>query len=156
MTVAATPDRLTVVVIDYKTRRRNHRLLFGAPRLEIRRGWRRRLAAFSPGDVFGYERWRADQYGTQDWRFYVCQCAQDGSLARIPGVLPGAEILLSAYGKTRVKRTLSTIDYLKTKLGPLENISPEDWRAVHNAIAIGEQTPWSFATEKGGKPCSLG
>ena len=73
------PD-LIAVLIAYRKSRINHRLRFGSPVNEVRLGWHRKLAVFQPGQIFGYERWRADQYGTQDWRFFVLQAKARGSI----------------------------------------------------------------------------
>ena len=131
---ASDPAHLTAVVIQFRKNRLNHRLLFSAPAFTIRRGWRRELAVFEPEKIFGYERWRANKFGTQDWRLFVCRTCASGPVTKIPGVLPGAAVLLEARGKSQVKRALAAMDDLKLEFGALEKVTLERWRALHNAI----------------------
>jgi len=136
-----TDPRLTAVIVSYRKKRRNHRILFGTPALEIRRGWRRRIAAFAPGAVFAYERWRGDAYGTQDWRLFICEAKECGPVAQIPGVMPGADILLAARGKTRIKKTFAAFQAMLSAYGPLETVPPWRWRRVQNEIETGAFDP---------------
>ncbi len=129
--------QLTVAIISYRKNRINNRLIFGESVMKIRRGWRREFAVFSPGQMFAYERWRGNKYGTQDWRLFICMATHSGPVTAVPGVNPGAQILLCARGKTRVKRVLNLFDELKSAHGPLENIPPQRWRQLHNAIETG-------------------
>lgn len=129
-------DNLTAVILSYRKNRHNHRLLFGTPRLRVRRGWRRELAAFATGDVFGYERWQADKYGTQDWSIRVCRASGGGPVAAIPGINPGAEILLEAQGKTRVKRCFAALDELKWSGVCLADWPDFRWRILHNDLLL--------------------
>jgi hypothetical protein len=142
-------SELTTVSIAWRKRRRNHRLIFGAPYRWVRLDWRRRLAAFTPGQIFAYERWRANKYGTQSWQIFVVKAGRHKTcVQRIPGVFPGAELLLAAYGSTASKRLLKCFDQLG-KTEPLERISEHRWKqisylkeaglwplAVHNMEAI--------------------
>jgi Protein of unknown function (DUF2840) len=130
-------ERFTVVIIAYRKKRLNHRLIFGAPVFTIRRGWRRELAAFEPGQVFAYERWRGDKYGTQDWRLFICAAVDGGSVTNVPGVKPGADVLLQARGRARVKRALAAIDLLKSVHPAIEKLPVAQWREVHNTLETG-------------------
>ena len=136
-----TDARLTAVIVSSRKNRKNHRIVFGEPQMEVRRGWRRKIAAFAPGAVFSYERWRGDQYGTQDWLLFICEAAAAGAIVKIPGVLPGADILLAAKGKTRVKRVFAAMDQMCGAFGPLEQIPPWRWRRLHNEIETGAFNP---------------
>lgn len=133
-----THDPFTIVIIAYRKNRINHRLLFGEPSFIVRRGWRRSLACFCPNRIFGYERWRGDQYGTQDWRLYICLTVGEGAVTSAPGILPGADLLLAARGKTRVKQAFSTFGALNHEFGKLENVPPAHWRRIHNALQTGQ------------------
>lgn len=127
---------LTVVQIVYRRKRVNHRIRFGAPAAEARLDWRRKLVAFAPGSVFGYIRWRANRFGTQDWRLFVLRTVSDGTLAAIPGVMPGADILLATRGVARTKRALITLDALENDTASLASVSPTYWRQLHNRLAV--------------------
>jgi hypothetical protein len=130
-------EHLTLALIKYRKNRINHRLLFGQPQQLIRRGWHRRMAAFSPGQVFGYERWSANKYGTQNWLIAVCCAAVGRRMIRLPGIQPGADVWLHARGKTQVKRAFSAIDAMETRhLLPL-SVSEYRWRELHNCIVSG-------------------
>ena len=129
----------TSVILAYRKNRTNHRLLFGEPVLRVRRGWRRELAAFEPGQIFGYERWQANQYGTQSWRIAICMACNAGSLTQFPGIMPGIILLLDANGRTRIKRMLAMLDELKawSKKG-LCDVPEHQWRTYANAIETRE------------------
>lgn len=131
---------LTAALIVYRKNRLNHRLRFGNPVLDIRLDWRRRLVGFEPGSVFGYIRWRADKYGMQDWRLFVLRSVYGGSITSVPGVYPGAEILLSSRGKTKTQRALTALDALEKSSNGLALISPSYWRHLHNRLACGLPT----------------
>jgi hypothetical protein len=132
-------DHLTTAILAYRKNRINHRLLFGEPVLRIRRGWHRQLAAFQPGQIFAYERWQANQYGTQEWRIAICKTVADGSVTKFPGIHPGIIILLNAIGKTRSKRALEALEVLRVKTErPLTEIPEHHWRSYATAIETGQ------------------
>lgn len=122
-------------MIAYRKRRMNHRIRFGKPRVSVRRGWRHRLDGFAPGQIFGYIRWSADRFGTKDWRLYVLRACRAGAvISRVPGILPGAELLLSVVGTTRTRRVLRHLDALEKRVGDLSRVSPACWRRLGNAV----------------------
>jgi hypothetical protein len=129
---------LTEVEIHFSRDVVNHRLRFGHPAREANVDRRRARAWFAPGALFGYIRWENGPYGTALWRLYVLRAGSPGDdLARVPGVLPGAEILLSLDGTRKLKPALALIDDLEARgLDPAE-ISPDYWRHVHNQLSAG-------------------
>ncbi|WP_291078158.1 DUF2840 domain-containing protein [Hyphomonas sp.] len=130
---------LTAVIIQYRKNRINHRLVFGEPILTVRRGWHRKLAVFNPGQIFGYERWLGNKYGTQSWETYVLLAVSFGPVTRVKGVIPGAEILLRTTGKTRAKRVLGWLqEQERSGLKPSQ-LSAHYWRHAHNAFETGRQ-----------------
>jgi hypothetical protein len=130
-------ERLTLLLIQHRENRINHRLLFGQPRYFIRRGWHRRMAAFQQDEVFGYERWTANKYGTQSWSIAVCCAAVDRRVTRLPGIQPGADVWLHARGKKQVKRVFSAIDAMEqSHLSPV-SVNEYRWRELHNCIVSG-------------------
>src|SRR3546814_18874783 len=57
----------------------------------------RRCAVFLPGAMFCRIRWQANDYGTIRWQLMVMQaCTPLDAAQRIPGVQPGARLLLHA------------------------------------------------------------
>ena len=140
--------RLTALHEHYRKKRYNHRVVFGQPLRRVRRGWHSRYAVFAAGQVFGYERWTANKYGTKAWTLYVGRAVSEGHFTRIPGIKPGADIWLTAKGKTQIKRLFIAIDAMKKA-----NIKPEDvcehrWRDIQlmlgtNGDPLGVVRSWS-------------
>jgi hypothetical protein len=132
-------EHFTRVEIVFYPEHLNHWLRFGAPETQQDLDRRRSLALFRPGQVFGYVRWRANEYGTQEWRFTIIRTSEPSLLlSRIPGVDPGGEVLLLAAGNTKVKRTLLQIDVLEADGFDPVDVSPAYYRHVHNRITAGQ------------------
>lgn len=116
-------------------RTKNDRLLFGQPSKMEKLNVKATVCSFEKGQIFGFVRWRGDGYGTQTWRVVVVQAGQPGErLTRIPGIHPGANLLLHAFGKTRAKRALRAIDLLSDS-HVLHEITPAFWKHVHLRVA---------------------
>ena len=129
-------EPFTWVEIAFYPEHLNHWLRFGAPNEQHDLDRRRSLALFKPGNVFGYVRWRANEYGTQDWRFAVAGTADPSvTLSRIEGVHPGGEVLLFTVGNAEVKRALLQVDALETGGFEPADVSPAYYRHIHNRIA---------------------
>lgn len=131
--------KFTAVLIAYRKNRLNHRIIFGEPASTVRLGWRRKLEIFEPGQIFAYERWRANSYGTQDWRFYVLKALSCGTMTRVPGVTPGGEVLFAMRGSTRTKRALKLLTAIKRDGADPARLSPHEWRGLHNQVETGAQ-----------------
>lgn len=130
-------DELTLVLLAWRKRRRNYRLLFGEPERIIRLDWQRRLAAFAPGSIFGYERWDGNKFGTQSWVIFVAQAVPAISpVSAIAGVKPGAELLLAQYGKPACKTFLSLLNEAQER-SALNHLQPSDWRVFGARLASG-------------------
>ena len=54
-----------------------------------------------------------------------------------PGVRPGAEVLLSLEGWTRVQRGLAAIDAVEALGFAPQDIAPDYWRHIHNRLTAG-------------------
>lgn len=125
----------TILRLNMQGRFSNDRLLFGRSIISRRSALSAITYTFRRSKIFGYVRWRGDEYGTQTWRVVVAQAGQPGErLTRIPGVEPGAHLLLHAFGKGRAKRALRAIDVLSDS-HVLHQIAPAYWRHVHLQIA---------------------
>ena len=134
MAMATAPqadDPMTLVDLLFVDGVQVDRLRFGTPvRIENidhhqGRAWMR------PGTCFGYIRWRADAYGTQSWRCFVGLAGRPGdALTRLPGVYPGAHLLVNLSGKTYVKRFLMRLDELQKSVDGLSGVSPAYWRKM--------------------------
>jgi hypothetical protein len=125
------------------------RLRLGRPVSGVRKDSGRTIQHFTPDQTFGFVRWRGDEYGTQIWRVVVAQAGRPGErLTRIPGVSPGAHLLLHAFGKTRAKRALRAIDALES-VAVLHRVSPAYWRHLHQCVALG-RAPHAYDPERDG------
>jgi hypothetical protein len=59
-------------------------------------------------------RWQANDYGTIRWQLMVMQaCTPLDAAQRIPGVQPGARLLLHAEGDANVRAVLERIDAIE-------------------------------------------
>lgn len=127
--------RATVLFLDGKV---NDRVRFGRPVAERIIDRRCRVDLFAPGSVFAYVHWRANQFGTELWRLWVLRAGAPGErLETVPGIAPGAHILLSLAGQPRVQRALDLIDAIEAAgLDPAE--APESyWRTAQNRLSAG-------------------
>jgi len=98
---------LTRVSLAYIEPRFKLYLRFGEPARTLRIDRWRRCAVFLPNAVLCRIRWQANDYGTTRWQLMVMQAGTplDG-VQRIPGVRPGARLLLHAEGENAVRVVL--------------------------------------------------
>lgn len=127
-------DRVfTGVELVFYPEYRNDRLRFGKPVGRLNLDKRRALALFEPGQVFGYLRWSANEFGTQIWCLLIAQSVGKGErVVRLEGVKPGASVLLQLNGAARVRQMLKRLDVLETEGFTLQDISPSYFRHLHN------------------------
>lgn len=111
-------------------------LRFGKPAHMIRLDRWRRWAVFLPGAMCGRVRWQANDYGTVRWQLMVLQaCTPLDAMQSIPGVRPGARILLHAEGEQKTRAVLARIDAIEALgIEPAE-VSPAYWRTLGNRLA---------------------
>ena len=127
--------RATVLFLDSKV---NDRVRFGRPTAERIIDRRCRVELFAPGAVFGYVQWRANRFGTELWRFWVLRAGQPGArLSTVPGIAPGADILVSVAGVTRVTRALELIDAIEASSTDPVDVPESYWRMSQNRLASG-------------------
>lgn len=128
---------LTRVDISFYPDLLNDRLRFGEPVCWRRLDRRRSIAGFMPNQIFSYVRWRMGDYGTREWTLTVCRAGVPGEpLQILPGVRPGAEVLLTVSGKTKVKRMLQFIDGLEAASIEPHRVSPSYWRVISNRLHV--------------------
>ena len=128
-------EPFTRVEIAFFPEHLNWWLRFGAPDESQDLDRRRSLALFKPDRIFGYMRWRANEHGTQEWRFTIVRTTTRTQLpSRIEGVRPRGDVLLLASGNTKVKCALSQIDALEAAGFEPAEVSPDYYRHVHNRI----------------------
>jgi len=132
---ASTP--LTRVALAYIEPRFKLYLRFGEPACTLRLDRWRSLAVFMPNTVFCRIRWQANDYGTVRWQLMVIQaCTPLDAAQRIPGVQPGARLLLHAEGEQSVRAVLERIDAIKALGIAPAAASPAYWRTLANRLAV--------------------
>jgi len=127
---------LTRVSIVFVEERINLYLRFGRPQQEHRLDHRQCCAFFLPGACFARILWQANDYGTTRWQLLVLQaCLPQDRMHRIPGIRPGARILLHVEGERRVQAVLAQIDAIEALgIDPCD-VSPAYWRTLGNRLA---------------------
>lgn len=127
----------TLAQIHFVRGRINHRLRFGKTASVAKLDKYRSVATFSLGTIFGYIRWRANEYGTQDWRVYVLKAQTTGYISEVAGITPAVKILVSVQGKLAVKRCLNALDTLEIEAGgSLEAVPDSYWPRFSNALLL--------------------
>ena len=127
---------LTRVALAYIEPRFKLYLRFGEPARTHQLDRWRRCAVFQPGAMFCRIRWQANDYGTIRWQLMVMQaCTPLDAAQRIPGVQPGARLLLHAEGDKAVRAVLERIDAIEALgIAPVR-ASPAYWRTLANRLA---------------------
>lgn len=127
---------LTRVSLAYVEQRIDLYLRFGEPARIVRLDRWRRVAVFLPGALFCRIRWQANDYGTIRWQLMVMQaCTPLDAAQRIPGVLPGARLLLHAEGEPAVRGVLTQFDAIEALGIVLADVSPAYWHTLGNRLA---------------------
>ncbi|MGK8323054.1 DUF2840 domain-containing protein [Pseudomonas aeruginosa] len=133
---------LTRVSLTYVEQRIKLYLRFGEPARITRLDNWRRVAVFLPGAVFCRIRWQANDYGTIRWQLMVMQaCTPLDTVQRIPGVLPGARLLLHAEGDNTVRAVLERIDAIEALGIAPAAASTAYWRTLGNRLAARSPLP---------------
>ena len=133
---------LTRVALAFVDQRINLYLRFGEPARTIQLDRWRRSAVFLPASIFCRIRWESNDYGTTRWQLMVMQaCTPLDAVQRIPGVQPGARLLLHAEGEQKVHAVLARIDAIEARgIGAID-VSPAYWRTLGNRLAAGLPLP---------------
>ena len=139
---------LTCVSLAYLAQRFNIYLRFGEPVRTLRLDRWRRVAVFLPGAVFCRIHWQANDFGTVRWQLMVMQaCSPRDAAQRIPGVRPGARLLLHAEGESAVRAVLERIDAIEAlDIAPVV-VSPAYWRTLGNRLSASLPLP-AYTTER--------
>jgi len=126
---------LTRVSLAFVEQRIDLYLRFGEPAHTIRLDRWRRVAVFLPGAMLCRIRWHANDYGTICWQLMVMQaCTPLDEAQRIPGVLPGARLLLHAEGEPAVRAVLAQLDAIEALGIAPAAVSPAYWRTLGNRL----------------------
>lgn len=139
---------LTRVSLAYIEARFKLYLRFGEPSRTLQLDRWRRCAVFLPGAMLCRIRWQANEYGTTRWQLMVMQaCTPLDAAQRIPGVQPGARLLLHAEGDANVRAVLERIDAIEALGIAAIDVSPAYWRTLGNRLAARLALP-EYTTER--------
>lgn len=129
-------EPLTRVSLAYVEQRINLYLRFGHPLRMVQLDRWRRCAVFLPSVIFCRIHWQANDYGTTRWQLMVLQaCRPLDAMQRIPGVRPGAHLLLHAEGEQKVRSVLMQLDTIEALNIDPADVSPAYWRTLGNRLA---------------------
>ncbi|MGD9921605.1 MAG: DUF2840 domain-containing protein, partial [Pseudorhodoplanes sp.] len=99
----------------------------------------RRVLIFTPGCIFCFVRWAANDYGTILSRADIVRAVSPGDRYQtLPFVRPGGEILLRMDGWPKVERVLQVIDTVEALGINPADAAPDYWRHVHNRLSVNE------------------
>jgi hypothetical protein len=91
---------------------------------------------FLPAAIFCRIRWEANVYGTVRWQLLVLQaCTPLDVMQSIPGIRPGARLLLHAEGEQKVRSVFARIDAIELLGIDAAEVSPAYWRTLGNRLA---------------------
>ena len=132
---------LTRVSLAYIEPRFKLYLRFGEPARTLQLDRWRRCAVFLPSAIFCRIRWQANDYGTVRWQLMVMQaCTPLDAAQRIPGVQPGARLLLHAEGENQVRAVLERIDAIEALgIAPIA-VSHGEGRVESHALTALDQS----------------
>ena len=127
---------LTRVALAFVDKRINLYLRFGNPARTVQLDHWRRSAVFLPASIFCRIRWESNDYGTTRWQVMVMQaCTPLDAVQRIPGIQPGARIMLHAEGERQVQSLLPLIDAIEALgIDPID-VSPAYWHTLGNRLS---------------------
>lgn len=132
-------DILTHVELTWREKRIEHWIRFGRIVEEQRLDRHRRVVSLSPGSVFAFVRWAANEHGTIISRIDIVRAVAAGEpYQTLPFVRPGGEILLRTTGWPKVERVLGAIDAIEALGIDAADAAPEHWRHLNNRIAANE------------------
>lgn len=133
---------LTRVSLAYVEQRINLYLRFGQPVRTVQLDRWRRCAVFLPAAIFCRIYWQANDYGTTRWQLIVLQaCRPLEAMQRIPGVRPGARLLLHAEGEQKVRSVLAQLDTIEALDIDPADVSPAYWCTLGNRLAAHRPLP---------------
>jgi len=127
---------LTYVWLAHVERRLTIALRFGEPERIVRLDTRRRVAVFAPGAMFCRLHWRAGSSGVAKQQLIVMQaCASLEGRRRVPGVHPGARVLLLVERARQVRAVLAQIERIEALGIAPQDAAPLYWLTLGHRLA---------------------
>jgi hypothetical protein len=133
-------SELTHVELRWIKKRVENWIRFGRTTEEHVIDQQRRLVSFTPGSIFAFIRWAANDYGTVLSRIDILRAVRPGErYSTVPFVRPGGESLLRLSGWPKVEKVLQGIDAVEALGVDPADVAPDHWRQVHNRLSVGER-----------------
>jgi hypothetical protein len=130
---------LTFVELTWLKQRIENRIRFGRPAGQQILDRHRRVVRFTPGSIFCFVRWAANEYGTILSRADIVRAVIPGERHQtLPFVRPGGDILLRIDGWPKVERVLHVIDAVEALGIDPADVAPDYWQHVHNRLSVNE------------------
>lgn len=122
-------------------------LCFGAPRELISLTEGGALAFFAPGAIFCALRTAPGPSGKAEYALLIAATGASGArVCALRSVAPGADPLVAAFGRRRVKRVLAVIAAIEKNGFSPSDISPFYWRRIGCRVSTeAEFAPYSKA-----------
>jgi hypothetical protein len=134
---------LTHVELLWLEKHIEHWIRFGRPVAEQILDRRRRVLSFTPGSIFAFVRWAANDFGTIVSRIDILRTVPAGApCATVPYVRPGGDILLRISGWAKVQQVLQMVDTVEGLGVDPVDAAPDYWRHVHNRLSAGDAPRW--------------
>jgi hypothetical protein len=130
---------LTFVELTWHKQRIENRIRFGRPAGQQILDRHRRVVSFTPGSIFCFVRWAANDYGTILSRADIVRAVGPGEHHQtLPFVRPGGDILLRVDGWPKLERVLHVIDAVEALRIDPADVAPDYWQHVHNRLSVNE------------------
>ncbi|MGE0678908.1 DUF2840 domain-containing protein [Pseudolabrys sp.] len=130
---------LTFVELTWHKQRIENRIRFGRPAGQQILDRHRRVVSFSPGSIFCFVRWAANEYGTILSRADIVRAVPAGERYQtLPFVRPGGDILLRMDGWPKVEQVLHAIDAVEALGIDPADVAPDYWQHIHNRLSVNE------------------
>lgn len=129
----------TTVELLWIEKRIENRIRFGRPAAEKIIDRHKRVLSFTPGSIFGFVRWTANDHGTIISKIDILRTVKTGErYSTVPWVKPGGEILLRLSGWPKVERVLQLIDIVEALGIQPADAAPDYWQHIHNRLSVNE------------------
>lgn len=134
-------DKLTRIETIFLKDRVNHYTRFGRPVMKNSGPSYRGYEYYGPGQLVGYVQWYAGDYGSRLWRFIILMTVfgtQKCVLQAVPGIAPGAVIIMDIEGALKVRVAMKVLDQIEGIGIDPADVSPAYYGHLHQRIMINQ------------------